>query len=115
MNAAPFTLTKNELNLSAPLPQPPDFGLWSARLPSLSGTPMPTPLQLSDTEMAALMDLARPLDPAQRPQFLEAVAAELEVKRQAGEIGEGSVHRVGRDVQRKYFDPPQLGESKYRA
>jgi hypothetical protein len=101
--------------LAAPLPQPPDFGLWSARLPSLSGTPMPTPLQLSDTEMAALMDLARPLDPAQRPQFLEAVAAELEVKRQAGEIGEGSVHRVGRDVQRKYFDPPQLGESKYRA
>ena len=69
---------------------------------------MPTPLQLSDTEMAALMDLARPLDPAQRPQFLEAVAAELEVKRQAGEIGEGSVHRAARTVQRRFFDPPQL-------
>ena len=76
---------------------------------------MATPLQLNDTEMAALMDLARPLEQPHRAQFLEAVAAELEAKRQAGEIGEGSVHRVGRVVQRKYFDPPQLGELKYRA
>ena len=76
---------------------------------------MPTPLQLSDTEMAALMDLAAPIDQRQRDQFLHEVAAELEVKRQAGEIGEGSVHRVGRVVQRKYFAPPELGELKYRA
>jgi hypothetical protein len=38
----------------------------------------------------------------------------LEAKRQAGEIGEGSVHRVGRAVQRRFFDPPEIGESKYR-
>jgi hypothetical protein len=50
-----------------------------------------------------------------RPKFLQEVAQELEAKRQVGEIGEGSVHRVGRVVQRRFFDPPQLGESKYRA
>jgi len=43
-----------------------------------------------------------------RPQFLQEVAAELEASRQAGEIGEGAVHRVGRTVQRRFFDPPQL-------
>jgi hypothetical protein len=41
-----------------------------------------------------------------RPQFLQEVAAELESKRQAGEIGEGAVHRTA--VQRRFFDPPKL-------
>ena len=76
---------------------------------------MPTPLHLNDEEMAVLMDLAAPIDQRQRDQFLHEVAVELETARQAGQIGEGSVHRIGRVVQRKYFDPPQLGESKYRA
>jgi hypothetical protein len=75
---------------------------------------MPTPLHLNDEEMAVLMDLAAPIDQRQRDQFLHEVAAELEVKRQAGEVGEGSVHRVGRTIQRRFLGPPQLGESKYR-
>jgi hypothetical protein len=75
--------------------------------------PMPS-LQLSDDEMSVLMTLAGPIDQALRPKFLQEVATELEVKRQAGEIGEGLVHRVARTVQRRFFDPPQLGESKYR-
>ena len=66
------------------------------------------PINLSDDEMNLLMNLAQPLDPALRPQFLEAVAQELEVTRQAGQIGEGAIHRIGRVVQRRYFDPPQL-------
>jgi hypothetical protein len=65
-------------------------------------------LQLNDDEMSVLMTLAGPIDQRLRPQFLQEVAAEFEVKRQAGEIGEGAVHRVGRVVQRRYFDPPQL-------
>ena len=43
-----------------------------------------------------------------RPEFLAAVAAELEAGAQAGAVGIGSVHRVGRVVQRRFFDPPQL-------
>ena len=66
------------------------------------------PLQLSDEEMTVLLTLARPIDHQLRAQFLQEVAAELEAKRQAGEIGEGSVNRVARTIQRKYFDPPQL-------
>ena len=75
---------------------------------------MPTPLELSDDEMSVLLSLAGPIERLRRPQFLQEVAAELEAKRQAGEIGEGSVHRAARTVQRRFFDPPQLGESKYR-
>ena len=71
------------------------------------------PLQLSDEEMDLLLTLAGPIDQRLRPQFLQEVAAELEAKRQAGEIGEGSVHRLARQIQRRFFDPPQLGESKY--
>jgi hypothetical protein len=72
------------------------------------------PLSLSSEEMDLLLSLAGPIDHALRPQFLQEVATELEAKRQAGEIGEGSVHRAARTVQRRFFDPPQLGESKYR-
>ena len=69
---------------------------------------MPTPLHLNDDEMSVLMSLAGPIEQQRRPQFLQEVAQELEAKRQAGEVGEGLVHRLARTIQRKYFDPPQL-------
>jgi hypothetical protein len=69
---------------------------------------MPTPLQLNDDEMSVLLSLAQPIDQQRRAQFLQEVAAELEAKRQAGEVGEGLVHRLARTIQRKYWDPPQL-------
>ena len=69
---------------------------------------MPTPLSLTTEEMDLLLSLAQSIDQRQRDQFLHEVAAELEVKRQVGEIGEGSVHRAARTVQRRFFDPPQL-------
>ena len=69
---------------------------------------MPTPLQLNDDEMSVLMSLAGPIEQQRRPQFLQEVAQELKAKRQAGEVGEGLVHRLARTIQRKYFDPPQL-------
>ena len=72
------------------------------------------PLQLNDEEMNVLLTLAGAIDQQLRPQFLQEVAQELEAKRQAGEIGEGSVHRLARQIQRRFFDPPQLGENKYR-
>jgi hypothetical protein len=48
--------------------------------------------------MDLLLTLAAPIDQRQRDQFLHEVAAELEAKRQAGEIGEGTVHRLARMV-----------------
>jgi hypothetical protein len=66
------------------------------------------PLELNDSEMSMLLTLSAPIDQRLRPQFLQEVATELEAKRQAGEIGEGSVHRLARQIQRKYWDPPQL-------
>jgi hypothetical protein len=67
---------------------------------------MPTPLQLNDDEMSVLLSLAGPIDQRLRPQFLQEVAQELEASGQAG--GPGAVHRVGRTVQRRFWDPPQL-------
>jgi hypothetical protein len=68
---------------------------------------MPPP-QLHDDETSVLMSVAGPIEHQRRPQFLQEVAQELEGKREAGEVGEGSVHRLARTIQRKYFDPPQL-------
>ena len=55
-----------------------------------------SPLQLNDEEMTVLLTLAGPIDHQLRPQFLQEVAQELEARRQAGEVGEGSVHRLAR-------------------
>jgi hypothetical protein len=64
------------------------------------------PLQFSDEEKDLLLALSAPIDQKQRAAFLAAVAAELEASGQAG--GVGVVHRVGRVVQRRFFDPPEL-------
>ena len=71
------------------------FGLWSPRLALARGRIM-SPLQLNDEEMTVLLTLAGPIDHQLRPQFLQEVAQELEARRQAGEVGEGSVHRLAR-------------------
>ena len=69
--------------------------------------PLP-PLSLSDEEKNLLLELAHSIDQRLRPEFLAAVAAELSSNGQAGAVGIGSVHRVARTVQRRFFDPPQL-------
>jgi hypothetical protein len=70
------------------------------------------PLQLSDAEITAVMNLAQPIDRRRRDEFLREVVAEIEASRQTGE---GWVHRVARQLQRKYFDPPQLTQLPRRA
>jgi hypothetical protein len=79
------------------------------------GRPVP-PLQLNDDEMTVLLTLAGPIDQRLRPRFLQEVAQEIEAASAQTGIGPGPgvVHRVARTVQRRFFDPPQLGESKYR-
>jgi hypothetical protein len=72
------------------------------------------PIDFSDEEKNMLLELAQPIDQRRRTQFLTDVAAEIEARKQASEVGIGLVHRVGRTVQRRFFEPPELGESKYR-
>ncbi len=63
------------------------------------------PLKLSDDELAAVLDAARPLPVDLREPFLLAVAHALG---NGGEIGPGRVHLVCRELQRQFFDPPDL-------
>jgi hypothetical protein len=57
-------------------------------------------VRLSDSELTELFDAARPLLPAVRDEFMAQVAKALEGK----DVGDGELHRLLRDVQRRY--PP---------
>ena len=68
-------------------------------------------IALTDAELEQVMTAAKPLAPKDRDPFLRDVAAELA---EHPALGPGIVGRVVRDVQRSYFDPPNLsGASKY--
>lgn len=73
------------------------------------------PLRLTDSELAAVMSAARPLDVAVRDAFLQEVATALAA---CPAIGEGVVYRVAAETQRRFFEPPNLSAardlSKYR-
>ena len=56
------------------------------------------PLHFSDEEMTLLLELARPIEPAQRSAFLDAVAEAI--GEQAS--GPGLVHQTARRVQRDF-------------
>jgi hypothetical protein len=58
------------------------------------------PVAISDEAMAALFDLARPLDPRDRVLFVEDVVKELGGHT---EIGAGLVTHVGASVQGRYL------------
>ena len=74
------------------------------------------PLSLSPDEIYLLLALAAPLDPRQLTQFLTEAAAELEASAERTRVGPGPgvAHRIARLVQRRFFDPPELEESKPR-
>ena len=62
------------------------------------------PLHLTDDELDAVMNAARPIAPELRDPFLKSVANAL-----AGRmIGPGTVHQVCREAQRQFFDPPEF-------
>ena len=75
------------------------------------------PLNFSAEELDLLLALARPIDQRQRDQFLQEVAAEIEAASAQTGVGPGLgvLHRVGRVVQRKYWDPPQLPDASKAA
>jgi hypothetical protein len=75
---------------------------------------MSRPISLTDSELQAVMDAARPLQPRDRDRFLRAVAQAIT---ELPEIGPGSVHRAIASVWRQHYDAPDLrtGESRSRA
>jgi len=66
------------------------------------------PIKLTDDEMNAVYAACRPLHVVDRDAFMQALADAL---RQRGEIGSGVVHRAIRDVQRRFFRPPEFEEA----
>jgi hypothetical protein len=66
---------------------------------------MSKPLALTDEQMSAVMNAAEPLVPADRDQFLRALADAL---RDEPELGDGVVARAIRSLQRQYFRPPEI-------
>jgi len=69
---------------------------------------MPTtssPIRLSDAQMDAVLAASFPLQPSQRAAFLEDVARALA---QLPELGDGALHRLIMEIQRRHFDPPDF-------
>jgi hypothetical protein len=52
---------------------------------------MPVPIALTDAQLTAVFEAARPLAVRDRDTFLQAVAEALQARR---EIGDGDVHRA---------------------
>jgi hypothetical protein len=64
-----------------------------------------TPFNLSPDEAAAIAVAALPLPRDQRDAFTAAAAAALAV---VPERGPGVTHRIIREAQRQYIDPPSF-------
>jgi hypothetical protein len=64
---------------------------------------MPGPLALSDEQYSMVCQACEPLLPVDRSAFLVALA---ELLRGETEIGDGTVARAIRGLQREFFDPP---------
>jgi hypothetical protein len=69
--------------------------------------PSPRPLALSDSEIAHVMSAARVLPIGDRDEFLRSVAATLQSQ---PVLGDGIVARVCRELQQRYWRPPELDE-----
>jgi hypothetical protein len=63
------------------------------------------PLSLSDSEMEIVMSLGAPIDPSARSAYLADVAAAIDG---LAEVGDGAIARIAREVQRRYWTPPDL-------
>jgi hypothetical protein len=83
---------------------------------AVASLPDMPPLKLTDAELEAVFNAARPLAPNAREDFLKEVADRLSSYPVAGP---GTVHRVCLETQRRFFDPPALDGpgvwAKYRS
>jgi hypothetical protein len=65
------------------------------------------PIALTDAQLTAVFDAARPLAVRDRDAFLLDLAVALQGQEN---LGDGTVFRLIREVQRRHFDPPQFDE-----
>jgi hypothetical protein len=65
------------------------------------------PIALTDAQLTAVFEAARPLAVRDRDAFLQTVAEALQGRR---EIGDGDVHRAICVAQRRFYDPPITDE-----
>jgi hypothetical protein len=68
------------------------------------------PICLSERQLLAVTSAAAALSPADRDQFLEAVARQLD----GHEIGDGVVHRAVRTAFAAYWKPPEMPHTPSR-
>jgi hypothetical protein len=74
----------------------------------------PAVIILSDVQTEAISNVARPLQPQERQAFMAALFEAL-LNRRDG-LGEGSLARLLKDLQRKHFRPPaQTEDTRQRA
>jgi hypothetical protein len=66
---------------------------------------MPQALPLTDAQLDVIHRLAWPLSPTDRSSYLELVAATLA---QQTTLGDGTVHRIAVDCQRRFWAPPEV-------
>jgi hypothetical protein len=67
------------------------------------------PIALTDQQVMAILAAAHPLARGDRDAFLLEVAQLLQA---LPEVGDGALHRVIMQVQRRHFDPPQLTDGR---
>jgi hypothetical protein len=70
------------------------------------------PLGLTDEQMSAVLNAAAPLPLPDRGPFLQALADAL---RGESELGDGSLHRALRSLQRQFFRPPVMVEVRHNS
>jgi hypothetical protein len=63
------------------------------------------PIALTDAQLTAVFEAARPLAVRDRDAFLLDLATALQGQEN---LGDGTVFRLIREVQRRHFDPPRL-------
>jgi hypothetical protein len=61
---------------------------------------------LTDAQLTAITNAARPLLPRERTGVLAALFEELLGRCHGYPIGDGKLHRTFRDLQRRHFRPP---------
>jgi hypothetical protein len=66
---------------------------------------MNKPIRLTDSQVEQILCAAAPLAPEDRSTFLADVAAALRDEA----LGDGAVFRVIREIQERYFHPPEFG------
>jgi hypothetical protein len=64
---------------------------------------MPAPIALTDAQLTAVFAAAHPLAVRDRDAFLLDLAVALQGQEN---LGDGTVFRLIREVQRRHFDPP---------